>query len=504
MVLRPISQGTEMKGSPSNASHAQDNRPFETPRSTVVFTGDVPSFWAVIYMDNNGNVGETSNLPSNFFTEEQYQDFRNASELAGQRDQQLSMLPVSTALRVGPSRRSSRFKRRRGNVREEPLAVECIDSFDDEMDLVPLKIGDTDKVSAYYESVFKRLQQLNCRMLAKSFIKLIEPRKQVRHPYNGGRGSAPGERGDPEMTKPDWWPRDVIHKEPDHLRKELRLKLLVHIIQQLLPMGITADKLEEVANDSRRLIKPPSKVGMLDELFRVRKLEESFVRQEVDATTVIYVVDHEGAKKKEPGSDCEDEFEEEVEDSKTPPGTPHIQASHDTSPVDIFQMPPDLNFGSPDGQIQFQSSQPDIGHQCLATASTPIPAPVMTPTANQFMHHSSPFPSPTSQEQMQSIHHPIQPQMNTQSSFSAWSPAFNQSMFTPVDYTGVNRQQMGYPAYTVCPTPPAHQVPSPHTIPDVDRSQFHMMNMGSLPFRTGSLNHPNLLPRPDGAGVPQM
>jgi hypothetical protein len=421
-----------------------------------------------------------------------------------------------------------------------------MDSFDDEMDLIPLKIGDTEKVTAYYESVFKRLQQLNCRMLAKSFIKLIEPRKQVRHPYNGGRGSVPGERGDPEMTKPDWWPRDVIHREPDHLRKErkfcplhhsrnptenhlakqrlVRLKLLVHIVQQLLPMGITADKLEEVANDSRRLIKPPSKVGMLDELFRVRKLEESFVRQEVgklskqnnldfcwyrmridlgiDATTVIYVVDHEGAKKKEPGSDCEDELEEEAEDSKTPPGTPRTQVSHDASPVDIFQMPPDLNFGSPDGQIHFQSSQPDIGHQCLATASTPIPAPVMTPTANQFMHHS-PFPSPTSQEQMQSISHPIQPQMNTQNSFSAWSPAFNQNMFTPVDYTGVNRQQMAYPAYAVCPTP-AQPVPSPHTIPDIDRSQFHMMDMGSLPFRTGSLNHPNLLPRPDCAGVPQM
>jgi len=195
---------------------------------TVVITGAVPSFWAVIYMDSNGNVAETSNLPSNFFTEGQYQDFRNASELAGQRNQQLSMLPVSTALRVGSSRRSSRFKRRRGNVREELLAVECVDSFDDESDLVPLEIGDTEKVTAYYESVFKRLQQLNCRMLAKSFIKLIEPRKQVRHPYNGGRGSVPGERGDPEMAKPYWWPRDVIHREPDHLRKECKFYPLHH------------------------------------------------------------------------------------------------------------------------------------------------------------------------------------------------------------------------------------------------------------------------------------
>lgn len=98
------------------------------------------------------------------------------------------------------------------------------------MDLMALKIGDTDKVTAYYESVFKRLQQLNCRMLAKSFIKLIEPRKQVRHPYNGGRGAVPGERGDPELTKPDWWPRDVIHKEPDHLRKERESYLETNVL----------------------------------------------------------------------------------------------------------------------------------------------------------------------------------------------------------------------------------------------------------------------------------
>lgn len=184
-------------------------------------------------MDNNGNIGESSNLPSNVFTAGAYQDFRNASELAGPRDPDSSMIPNFTALSSNSnrlSRRNGRFKRRKGNVREEPLAVDSIDFFDDEMDLVALKIGDTKTVTAYYDSAFKRLQQLNCRMLAKGFIKVIEPRKQVRHPYNGGRGSAPGERGDPELTKPDWWPRDVIHREPDHLRKECESCLEINLL----------------------------------------------------------------------------------------------------------------------------------------------------------------------------------------------------------------------------------------------------------------------------------
>lgn len=90
-------------------------------------------------------------------------------------------------------------------------------------EMVSIRIGDSAKLLSYYTSVLNHFQQLNCRMVAKAFIKFIEPRKQVRHPYNGGKppaGSAPGATGDPEKTKPEWWPPGVMHKEPDHLRKE--------------------------------------------------------------------------------------------------------------------------------------------------------------------------------------------------------------------------------------------------------------------------------------------
>lgn len=102
--------------------------------------------------------------------------------------------------------------------------------------MVPLRIGDEAKVTAYYEGALKHFQQLNCRMVAKAFIKFIEPRKQVRHPYNGGKppaGSAPGTTGDPEKTKPEWWPPGVMHKEPDHLRKECEYQMLPFSVQLL-------------------------------------------------------------------------------------------------------------------------------------------------------------------------------------------------------------------------------------------------------------------------------
>lgn len=143
----------------------------------------------------------------------------------------------------------------------------------------------------------EHFKQANCRVLAKAFIKFIEPHKQTRHPYNGG-----GDR-DSEKTKPGWWPPDVIHKEPDHLGKERkvycavfsrcfvflvlilaiidRMKLLLHIICKLGEYDITADKLMQVVSGTKQSLKDPSHIEMIYEILRVRKMEERFERGEV-------------------------------------------------------------------------------------------------------------------------------------------------------------------------------------------------------------------------------
>lgn len=116
------------------------------------------------------------------------------------------------------------LSRKRARIPESlaPKSESCTLGYDelgsDATTKVPLEIGDTEKVLAYYESAFRAFQQINCRQIAKAYIKIIEPRKQVKFPYNGGKGG-PGEKGDPEKTKPEWWPAGVIHREPDHLKK---------------------------------------------------------------------------------------------------------------------------------------------------------------------------------------------------------------------------------------------------------------------------------------------
>ena len=83
-----------------------------------------------------------------------------------------------------------------------------------------LRVSNRGLLRRYYESAFEKFQQLNCRIIAKSYIKFIEPRKQVHYPYNGRKAiSGVSQCIDPEFTKPGWWPVEVIHREPDHLLK---------------------------------------------------------------------------------------------------------------------------------------------------------------------------------------------------------------------------------------------------------------------------------------------
>lgn len=84
-----------------------------------------------------------------------------------------------------------------------------------------IRADDRNMLRLYYKKAFEEFQQLNCRSIAKSYIKLVEPRKQVHFPYNGKTTlGGKSQSFDPEMTKPAWWPVGVVHKEPDHLLKD--------------------------------------------------------------------------------------------------------------------------------------------------------------------------------------------------------------------------------------------------------------------------------------------
>ncbi|CAG8908528.1 unnamed protein product [Penicillium egyptiacum] len=234
----------------------------------------------MIYIDHKGNikVQESRSVQErgpSVFTPEVQQNF-------------LQILGESIGCHQPIQAKHSRSKSPKRNGSMTPLSDRHSAEHDsDTQDLsgsvdMKFRIGDTQNVIAYYERAFYEFQQLNCRTIAKAFICAIEPRKQSKYPYSGKPpGSAPGTRCDPEKTKPEWWPSDVQHKEPDHIMKEDRVQLLVHILCRLGSYGITADKLEEVARATRRKFQDQSRAEVIFEILWVRKLEERFEQSDI-------------------------------------------------------------------------------------------------------------------------------------------------------------------------------------------------------------------------------
>ncbi|KAI9826866.1 MAG: hypothetical protein M1832_005805 [Thelocarpon impressellum] len=137
-----------------------------------------------------------------------------------------------------------------------------------------LMIGDTAAVAGFYKLRFHDLQQLYCKVVAKAWIRTIEPRKQSTHPYKDGKAAAP-----------DWWPEGVDHKEPDHIKKDTRLKLLLAIIRA---RRVPVRDLESATNAVLNSIHP-DKRPILADIYRVAKAEERFLDGCIDGDTFVCV-----------------------------------------------------------------------------------------------------------------------------------------------------------------------------------------------------------------------
>ncbi|KIR28749.1 hypothetical protein I307_03085 [Cryptococcus deuterogattii 99/473] len=105
-----------------------------------------------------------------------------------------------------------------------------------------------EEVAPYFAKRFAAVQQDTCKLVAKAWIKVIEPKKQSKFPYNKG-----------ENAKPKWWPDGVPHRAPDHLSKEHMTKPLVIPIPESLRRTVQAGS----ASDGSELPPPFNTVNPL-------------------------------------------------------------------------------------------------------------------------------------------------------------------------------------------------------------------------------------------------
>ncbi|PLW51891.1 hypothetical protein PCASD_00797 [Puccinia coronata f. sp. avenae] len=114
-------------------------------------------------------------------------------------------------------------------------------------------------IASFLESKFRQLQQNTCKLVCKAWIKVVEPKKQRKFPYRSG-----------DASKPDWWPRGVVHREPDHLLKPDRIKLMLAVLGAgKVPVG----RLELASAEMAAFI-PPDKMNILQDIYTVTKEEE--------------------------------------------------------------------------------------------------------------------------------------------------------------------------------------------------------------------------------------
>jgi hypothetical protein len=166
-----------------------------------------------------------------------------------------------------------------------------------------LRIGDEQAVWKFYETRFKNCHQNLCKILAKAWVKVVEPRKQTNHPYTGGDDKAP-----------TWWPQPwgtskeekVRHKEPDHLHKPERVHMLCHILRLVIPphaqqhadiqkVSLDVARLEGIAYDCLASFfdeneSNASKRPYLNELFKVARQEERYRHGDIDGSAEVFVM----------------------------------------------------------------------------------------------------------------------------------------------------------------------------------------------------------------------
>ncbi|BGP51019.1 hypothetical protein JCM10450v2_006945 [Rhodotorula kratochvilovae] len=126
-----------------------------------------------------------------------------------------------------------------------------------------------DELEQWYRDRLNELWHKVDKIVCKTWIKTVEPNKQSRYQYQKG-----------DEHKPGWWPREIRHKEPDHLNKPERVALLMHILRNG-PVSIEELELATAAVSAHI---PTEKMSILHEIYRIAKEEKAAIEQSSDGT----------------------------------------------------------------------------------------------------------------------------------------------------------------------------------------------------------------------------
>ncbi|KAI6092616.1 hypothetical protein F4821DRAFT_137866 [Hypoxylon rubiginosum] len=298
----------------------------------------------------------------------------------------------------------ARKRPRASVIRREPESFDSEGTTSSTPPMRAITVGDSDEVWKAYDERFKSIQQSACKLIAKAWVKAVEPKKQSTHPYTGSDEKAP-----------DWWPKPwgpnkeqrVRHKEPDHLYKRERVHLLIHILRMIIEpshkqhhsikkLYLNVTKLEEVTYDALTHFftdkdnpANQSKKPYLKEIFKVAKMEERYKDGQIDESTHVYVMpkdkvpmgymsDNEDVS---PGREDAEQNQTSNSSSSSPQrpnaSQPMIAPSHSTEQSPATQMSNEAFVENVAVRSAQQYSQPVMGTEMTAERQGFVEAPSM-------------------------------------------------------------------------------------------------------------------------------
>ncbi|KAJ5195519.1 uncharacterized protein N7498_008957 [Penicillium cinerascens] len=136
-----------------------------------------------------------------------------------------------------------------------------------------LPVNDKILLCQHYEEIFENLQQRNYRVIAKVYLRLVEPFKQIRFRYSGKKTVAgKTQQSSPEETnhRLEWVTGSpTAFARPNHC-------------EEIEGCGAVYSAVS---------ISPKERLQLLDELYRVKEIEERFLDADPDMISLNVPMD---------------------------------------------------------------------------------------------------------------------------------------------------------------------------------------------------------------------
>lgn len=427
----------------------------------------------------------------------------------------------------------------RKRARASGLRRETIEYMDEDVIPTPttasskraIVISNEKELWDFYDQRLKNCQQNACKLMAKAWIKAVEPKKQSTHPYTGK-----------DERAPDWWPQPwgdtkeekVRHKEPDHLYKRERLHLLNHILRMIVQpnerqhrdiqkLHLNVAKLEEITNEALSSFftdkdNPANakKRPYLKEIFKVAYQEERYRAGQIDPKTKVFVMSDDRIPDGYV-SDDEPDYDEDTRDPTPMSSTLSPPPKPDTgAPAPLL---PHLHSAAPSPHIStgpFEGSLPVRAQYTPSVLPSGMPSGLPEPGPPHYMETNMPTPSPLHSNPPMSLHHEVYHQDTSRRSSIFATSEYGSPMGTT--YPG------GAPPWQTSTTAPSNnstysftapqQPTTPHTqqfvgglhgLPMAQNQQFIGTGFDEMPRGGHDPNHETIfshgsIPQPPSSG----